>query len=83
MLESFFRRQNRAELLLNRNAKPLDNKVRQNIVICLADFMVEAFGKGNPSNITKGHKSMTARAAVCLFEGLKSNDPTQELVNKL
>lgn len=83
MLESFFQRQNRAELLVNQNVKVLDDKARHDIVKCLADFMVEAFGKGDPSKITKEHKLITARAAVCLFEGLESNDPTQKLVNEL
>lgn len=82
MLESFFRRQNKAELLSNRNVKILDDKVRLDIVNCLVDFAVEAFGKGNPYNIDKEHKKSTARAAVCLFEGLKSNDPMNETVNK-
>lgn len=46
----------------------------------MVDFMIEAFGKGDPSKVEKPHKLMTARAAVVLFIGLKSSDPENDLV---
>lgn len=82
MLESFFRRQNKADLLLSRATKVLDDKLRLKIINCVADFMVEAFGKGNPLKITKQQKEYTAQAAIRLFVGLKSNQPDNELVTK-
>lgn len=82
MLTSYFRRQNKAGLLLNKMVKVLDDKVRMQIVNCIVDFMVEAFGKGDPSKVTKQQKMQTARATIMLFEGLKSTDQTDELVLK-
>lgn len=83
MLETFFRRQQNAELLLKGKTKTLDDELRKKIVNCLVDFMVEAFGKGDVTKVTKQHKLLTARTAICLFEGLKSNDSNNELVTKL
>lgn len=83
MLENFFRRQNKADLLSKGNVKVLTDKLRQQIVNCIVDFMIEAFGSKETLTFTKQQKTLTARAAICLFEGLKSNDPNNELVIKL
>lgn len=80
MLESFFRRQNKAGLLLLKDQLILDDRSRQQIVNCLVDFMIEAFGKGDVTNITDQQKESTATAAVALFVGFKSNDPRKPLV---
>lgn len=80
MVESFFRRQNQADLLNKKGV--LDDKSRIQVINCLVDFMIEAFGKGNPSNVTKRSKQLTARAAISVFPGLKSDDPVNELVIK-
>lgn len=82
MLESFFRRQNKAGLLTIKDQLILDDRQRQQIVNCIVDFMIEAFGKGDVSNITDHHKQSTATVAVALFVGLKSNDPAKPLVTK-
>lgn len=80
MLISYFRQQNKAGLLLHKNVKVLGDKVRMQIINCIVDFMVEAFGKGNPSQVTNQQKSQTARVAIILFEGLKSSQSGNELV---
>lgn len=80
MLESFFRRQNKAELLSLKDQLILDDRSRHQIVNCIVDFMIEAFGRGDVSNITDHHKQLTATGAVALFAGLKSNDPKKPLV---
>lgn len=80
MLESYFRRQHKASLLLLKDEMSLDDRSRQQIVNCLVDFMIEALGKGQASNITDQHKISTANIAVALFVGLKSNDSTKPLV---
>lgn len=83
MLESYFYRQNQADLLLSRDTVVLEDRLRMKIVNCLVDFMVEAFGIGDPSKITKQQKHNTASAAVSLFIGLKSHENSNELVRKL
>lgn len=80
MLEEFFRRQNKAKLLLLKSEKVYEDRDRQQIVNCVVDFMIEAFGKGNPNQITLAQKTMTARTAVILFVGLKSDEPGKETV---
>lgn len=80
MLEEFFRRQNKTKLFLLRSEKVFEDRDRVQIVNCLVDFMIEAFGKGNPHQITQAQKTMTARTAVILFVGLKSDEPGKELV---
>lgn len=80
MLESFLRRQNKAELLLLKESVALDDRSRHQIVNCLVDFMIEAFAKGDVSNITEQHKHSTATTAVSLFIGLKSSNPAKPLV---
>lgn len=83
MMENYFRRQNKANLLSQGKAKVLEDKVRQEIVHCIVEFMIEAFGCAETLIFSKQQKTLTARAAVCLFEGLKSNDRKNELVMKL
>lgn len=73
MLASFFRRQNKADLLKHSTVAPLEDKFRIQIVNCMVDFMIEAFGKGDPSKVERQHKLITARTAVDMFIGLKSN----------
>lgn len=80
MLDSFFRRQNKAGLLMIKDQPILDDRSRHQIVNCIVDFMIEAFGKGDVSNITDHHKQATATVVVDLFAGLKSNDPAKPLV---
>lgn len=72
MLESYFHRQNQAGLLLLKDKLILDDRSRQQIVNCIVDFMIEALGKGDASNITDQHENSTAKIAVALFVGLKS-----------
>lgn len=82
MLESYFRQQNKADLLLSRGTKVLEDRLRMKIVNCIVDFMVEAFGKGVPV-VNRQQKQNTATAAAALFIGLKSQDPSNELVRKM
>lgn len=58
----------------------LDDKLRIQIVNCIVDFMIEAFGKGDPLKVERQHKLMTARTTIVLFIGLKSSDPQNDLV---
>lgn len=80
MLESYFHRQNKAGLLLLKEKLLLDDRSRHQIVNCIVDFMIEAFGKGDISNVKDQHKRSTALATVSLFIGLKSSDPKKPLV---
>lgn len=80
MLEEYFRRQNMNKLLLRKNDDILAENDRKNIINSIVDFMVEAFGKGDPTKIEKRHKKCTAQAAVKLFIGLKAKIGDDELV---
>lgn len=80
MLESFFHRQNKADLILLKDQVILEDRSRCQIVNCIVDFMIEAFGKGDISNIKDEHKLSTAVTAIALFNGFKSNDPKKTLV---
>lgn len=80
MLEDFFRAQNKAKYLQHKTDKLLDNRIRMAVTNCIVDFMVDAFGKGDPMKISKQQRQLTAQAAVKLFVGLKS-DIGNESVN--
>lgn len=80
MLESFFRQQNKADLLNYRDVPVLIDRIRTKVVNCLVDFMIDAFGNGDLKKITNHHKKLTARATISLFIGLKSNNELDELV---
>lgn len=61
----------------------LTDDVRRAIINCIVDFMVDAFGKGDASKISKRQKQLTAHAAINLFVGLKSNEIANQTVNTI
>lgn len=64
MLENFFIRRNKGELLAHRGAAALEGPVKRHIANTIVDFMAEVFGL---HNITRSRKVMTGNAAVILF----------------
>lgn len=81
MLENYFRRIQKAEILNKKNDTVLADKDRQEVVHVIVDFMTEAFGEGNPNKVTKPQMVLTSRAAINLFVSLKCDEPGKELVN--
>lgn len=80
MLEEYFRWQSQSQLLQYKNQEVLTDSIRKKIVNCMVDFMVEVLASDDPKKIEKSHKIRTAKVAVELFTGLKSNDPDDPLV---
>lgn len=81
MLEDYFRRQNASKLLINKNDEQLNDSIRKQVVNVICNFMIEAFGDGDPNKISKRQKAITCEAATKLFIGLKSKDDDNGLVN--
>lgn len=82
ILEDYFRRQNAGKLLINKNDVQLNDSIRKQVVNVICNFMVEAFGDGDPNKISKRQKEITCETATKLFIGLKSKDDDNALVNK-
>lgn len=80
MLESYFRRKNKAAILNKQNDAILADKDRLEAVHVIVDFMIEAFGEGDPNKITQQQKILTARATINLFVSLKGSETGKELV---